>query len=141
LNPSTHSRPAAHHPTILPLDEHTLEQAAIVKMLTERTAAKAGKDYAKADSLAKELQVQNICYIDEKKEWYTRAPPKQKGEKRSLDEDDDEEEEAGGVTMGKGIHRDRAASSNEVVKKVKTDGGEKKEKKQSKKKSVKRGGT
>eukprot|EP00040_Diaphanoeca_grandis_P033823 m.208065 g.208065 ORF g.208065 m.208065 type:complete len:127 (-) comp33000_c0_seq1:886-1266(-) len=49
-------------------------------LLNNRDSAKKEKRFEDADVIATELQQLKVCYIDEKKEWYTRdvtmkAPP------------------------------------------------------------------
>jgi len=46
----------------------------VVALLVERTSAKARKDYAAADDCAEKLRKHNVCWIDEKQEWYTSEP-------------------------------------------------------------------
>lgn len=48
-----------------------VDEDKVTQMLNKRSAAKQQKDYATADAMAAELQGMNVCYVDEKREWYT----------------------------------------------------------------------
>ena len=54
-------------------DTREVDVAQIEALLTKRTHSKQVKDYALADGTASELQRLGICYIDERKEWYTKV--------------------------------------------------------------------
>ena len=49
-------------------DSREVDVASVESMLAERMAAKAGKNYAKADKIAADLQEMNIAYLDDKRE-------------------------------------------------------------------------
>ena len=46
--------------------------AEVEALLADRDAAKKVKDYAKADECQDALKALQVCYNDDKKEWYTK---------------------------------------------------------------------
>lgn len=64
--------------------DRIVDDSAIEKLLTERSKAKVARDFKRADKIAALLQDMDICYVDEKRVWYTRAVGSQRrrGEKR-----------------------------------------------------------
>jgi len=54
-------------------DTREVDDKYIESLLIKRREAKTKKDYGVADAIANELQAMNVCYIDEKMEWYTKA--------------------------------------------------------------------
>mmetsp|Transcript_29631 Transcript_29631/g.49928 ORF Transcript_29631/g.49928 Transcript_29631/m.49928 type:complete len:208 (+) Transcript_29631:17-640(+) len=68
-------------------DSREVDEIAVQDLLASRMEAKASKDYTQADKIALELQSMGICYLDDKKEWYTKVVVEKKIE---------EGEEAGG---------------------------------------------
>ena len=65
--------------------ERAVDEDAIQTLLHTRLEAKKRKNYKEADKCAAKLQAQGIAYIDEKREWYTKAhtdKPKEAAEKR-----------------------------------------------------------
>jgi len=68
----------------------TVDESAVLKFLNERTAAKASKNYAKADEIASALQRMDICYLDETMEWYTRSPKSPKRKNKEMDAGNEE---------------------------------------------------
>ena len=53
--------------------ERAVDEDAIRTLLHTRVEAKKRKNYKEADECAAKLQAQGIAYIDEKREWYTKA--------------------------------------------------------------------
>ena len=51
----------------------TVDESVVIQLLNDRDAAKAAKDFTTADSNAAELNNMDICWNDDKKEWYTRV--------------------------------------------------------------------
>lgn len=91
--------------------ERAVDEDAIQTLLHTRLEAKKRKNYKEADKCAAKLQAQGIAYIDEKREWYTKAhtdKPKEAAEQTTTDKAD-------------GKKRKCNDSSRETVS---TDGGE-----------------
>ena len=94
------------------LEHADVDEADVAARLEERSAAKAEKDYARADAIAARLQALGVAYDDATREWYVKkpkeaAPPARKRERDgapalkavladddapSSDEDDDEDD-------------------------------------------------
>lgn len=94
------------------LEHADVDEADVAARLEERSAAKAEKDYARADAIAARLQALGVAYDDATREWYVKkpkeaAPPAKKRERDgapalkavladddapSSDEDDDEDD-------------------------------------------------
>ena len=49
-----------------------IDEDQVERLLQERSTAKAAKEWKKADEKAKLLQELDVCYVDEKLQWYTR---------------------------------------------------------------------
>ena len=56
-----------------------VDEKVITQLLTERDAAKSKKNYSDADGCAAELVNMDICFNDDKHEWYTRVLGSGKG--------------------------------------------------------------
>jgi len=52
--------------------DREVDEKTVHSLLAERTAAKKQKDWSRADEIAAELQEMDVCYVDEKRVWYTR---------------------------------------------------------------------
>ena len=81
----------------VPIAATSVDAVAVELMLGERSAAKAAKDYKRADKIAAKLQGMDVAYIDEKREWYVKAPKAEaakNAKKRKFDDDEDEDDEA-----------------------------------------------
>ena len=50
-----------------------VDESVVLQLLNERDAAKKTKDFTTADSNAAELNNMDICWNDDKHEWYTRV--------------------------------------------------------------------
>ncbi|KAK3238488.1 hypothetical protein CYMTET_51504 [Cymbomonas tetramitiformis] len=53
--------------------DRDVDESAVEALLCKRSKAKLAKKFKVADEIAKNLQELGICYLDEKREWYTRA--------------------------------------------------------------------
>mmetsp|Transcript_38356 Transcript_38356/g.87431 ORF Transcript_38356/g.87431 Transcript_38356/m.87431 type:complete len:149 (-) Transcript_38356:153-599(-) len=132
-------------------DNRTVDVEEVTSMLSKRSEAKIAKKFDVADKIAVTLQAQGICYVDEKREWYTRKPltaeaaaqrVKSKAAggaaaaaaspgKRKRDDDDEMEDEAAAETEAAPVATKRAKSkpreSKSKAKKRKTSLKAKKE--------------
>ena len=53
--------------------DREVDEDDIERLLDARSAAKEAKNWVKADEIAAMLQDRDVCYVDEKRIWYTRA--------------------------------------------------------------------
>ena len=56
------------------LEHADVDEADVAARLEERSAAKAEKDYARADAIAARLQALGVAYDDATREWYVKKP-------------------------------------------------------------------
>ena len=52
--------------------DRQIDENKVERLLNARTDAKTAKQWTKADEIAEELQTLDVCYVDERNEWYTR---------------------------------------------------------------------
>jgi len=87
-------------------DDRAVDEDFIAQRLAVRTEAKAKRDYATADRIASELQTMGICYLDDKKEWYTKVPLEKK------EPSEEEDGEAGKRKRDNGDEKKASAKAN-----------------------------
>jgi hypothetical protein len=101
-------------------DNRTVDEDEVTEMLRRRSEAKAKKKYAEADKIAKALQEQGICYIDEQRVWYTKKPRAEEAPKA---------EDAQGKDKGKRKREDDAMDDTPDAEAAPAAGGSAKKKK------------
>ena len=55
--------------------DRKIDEVEVTKLLEARSSAKSRKDWAAADAAAAKLVEMDVCYLDDKREWYTRSIP------------------------------------------------------------------
>ena len=120
--------------------DRAIDEDEVTKLLDARTSAKSRKDWAAADAAAAKLCQMEVCYLDDKREWYTRSIPNE--QQRARKEQVIAERKARRQGKKRALNEaDTTASQPESTpsaKKAKKEKKEKKEKKAKKDKKAKK---
>ena len=110
--------------------DRQIDEKKVERLLNARTDAKNSKQWTRADEIAEELQSLDVCYVDERNEWYTRPIS-------TLEDIEKRELKKANKRKGQGKKRKSAVAAVVAAVAVEEESSPKKKQKKTKKKTKK----